>query len=612
MYKNKQISPSFKRQPKAAAHQVFAPEIRLGKAISLHQLGKWAEAEVLYRAILTEQPENADVCHLLGLVALQRGKANEGIALITKAVQISPAYLDAHINLANALASQGKHLQALESFDCALRLNPSLPDVLNRRGAALSALNRNEEALRNHEQALSLKPDFPDALNHRGNSLAVLNRLDEALEAYAQALAADPKHVDALNNRGNVLLSVGRYEDALLSYDLAIKTAPDHVDALSNRANALRCLNRNEDALASCDLALGIQPDCVSALLNRGAIFRSLNRPEEALINYGRALVLAPSHADAYLHESLCRLLTGDFAKGWENYEWRWKSSELGQRNRNFAQPLWKGDSSLQGKTILLHAEQGVGDSIQFCRYVEMVEARGGSVVLEIPAPLQRLMSAGLAGKRCIVVAGHALPAFDLHCPLLSLPLAFKTEMANIPSATRYLTCDPLLQGAWKEKLGPRQKLRVGVMWSGNKAHKNDHNRSIPLERFLQIKSDHAEFFSLARDIAPNDDRLLSLAGVTTFGDELNDFADTAALISHMDLVISVDTSVAHLAGALGVPTWVLLPFSPDWRWLLNRADSPWYPTLRLIRQPAVADWAPVLTEVARDLCIMAMPRDDD
>lgn len=568
------------------------------------------EAEKLYRQVLVAQPAHADALHLLGVMAVQKGDALAGIEWIIQAVKINPAYLDAHLNLANACLSLSRHQQALDSFDAALKLKPDLPDALNRRGAALSALGRHTEALLSHEQALKLKPDFPDAHNNRGNALATLNRFDEALQAYGQALAIKADHFDALNNRGNVLVFLGHYQPALVSYDMAIGLVPHHVEALSNRANALRCLNRNEEALASCDLALRLQPDNLGALMNRGAILRGTNQTDAALACYEKILALAPAHADAHWHESLCRLLIGDFVQGWNKYEWRWQSSERIKARRNFAQPLWTGEASLQGKTILLHAEQGLGDSIQFARYVALVEARGGQVVLEMPAPLCRLM-AGLEGERRVCVSGEPLPDFDLHCPLLSLPLAFKTELQSIPSAPHYLACDPALAAAWKLKLGPRQKLRIGVAWSGNKDHKNNHNRSIALAEFLQVLADPAQFFSLSKDLSLADSALLTKeSSVVPFGDALTDFADTAALISHLDLVISVDTSVAHLAGALGVPTWVLLPFSPDWRWLLNRADSPWYPSVRLFRQPAVGDWASVLAQVGDEIRAMAARAD--
>jgi tetratricopeptide (TPR) repeat protein len=606
----RKFSPAKTPSPPAAKRPAATADITLGQALALHQQGNLVEAEKLYRQVLVSQPAHADALHLLGVMAVQKGNALAGVEWITQAVKINPAYLDAHLNLANACLSLSMHQQALDSLDAALKLKPDLPDALNRRGAALSALGRHTEALLSHEQALKYKPDFPNAHNNRGNALAALHRFDEALQAYGQALAIKTDHFDALNNRGNVLVVTGKYQEAIASYDLAIELVPNHVEALSNRANALRCLNRNDQALTSCDLALRLQPDNLGALMNRGAILRGVNRTDEALACYEKILALAPAHADAHWHESLCRLLVGDFAQGWKKYEWRWKSTERIKARRNFVQPLWTGEASLQGKTILLHAEQGFGDSIQFARYVALVEERGGQVVLEMPDPLCRLM-ARLEGERKVWVSGEPLPDFDFHCPLLSLPLAFKTEIQTIPSAPHYLVCDPALAAAWKVKLGPRQKLRIGVAWSGNKDHKNNHNRSIALSDFLQVTSSPAQFFGLSRDLSLAEGALLAKeSGIVQLGDALTDFADTAALISKLDLVISVDTSTAHLAAALGVPTWVLLPFSPDWRWLLHRADSPWYPSVRLFRQPAVGDWASVLSQVADEIRAMAARAD--
>ena len=596
-----QIPPALVAKSGSREPQLPAPEVLLTEAITLHQQGKWTEAERLYRELLTLNPADADVLHLLGVMALQKGAPQEAIELLAQAVRISPAYLDAHVSLAFALQDQGMHLQALASFVRALGIKPDMPDVLNRRGTTLSALHRYEEALQSHEQALALKPAFPEAHCNRGNALVKLGRPDEALQAYVRALTVHPGHIDALNNQGNVLTSLGRYEEAVISYDLAIAAAPAHAEALGNRANALRCMNRNDEALASCELALSLQPQSVGAWINRATILRGLNRTGEALDCYEKALALDPENADAHLNEGLCRLLTGDFERGWRKYEWRWKCTELRLQNREFAQPLWKGDSSLQGKTILLHAEQGFGDSIQFCRYVALVEASGAEVVLEVPAPLFRLMQ-GLAGERRVISAGDTLPPFDLHCPLLTLPLAFKTELHDIPFAPSYLCVDPSLEIAWKLKLGGKRKFRVGVVWSGRKTHRNDHNRSVPLPGLLPLRSEEVQLFSLNPGVEAADNEFLARNAIATFDGQLADFADTAALISQMDLVISVDTAVSHLAGALGVPIWVMLPFSPDWRWLLDRGDSPWYPSMRLFRQPGVGNWQRVLEEVVHEL----------
>jgi hypothetical protein len=297
----------------------------------------------------------------------------------------------------------------------------------------------------------------------------------------------------------------------------------------------------------------------------------------------------------------LALLLNDDFARGWEEYEWRWEDEHLKRQKPQFKQPLWLGQESLKGKTILLHAEQGLGDTIQFSRYAKLVSHRGAKVVLQVQKGLKSLMQS-VAGVNWVVEQGEALPAFDYHTPLMSLPLAFKTSLETIPAESVYLECEAVRVEKWKDRLGDKSKPRVGLVWSGNKDHKNDHNRSIALAMLSRILAEEVEFISLQKEVRERDKSALEQVAVKHFGEELKDFMDTAGLVANMDLVISVDTSVAHLAGALGKPLWVLLPFSPDWRWLLEREDSPWYPSAKLYRQPKIGDWESVIVKVAAEL----------
>jgi hypothetical protein len=362
-------------------------------------------------------------------------------------------------------------------------------------------------------------------------------------------------------------------------------------------------LGRLEEALESYARARAIKPDYAEALYNQGNALVMLGRHREALASYERALAIKPDHAEAQWNQGLARLRLGDFRAGWKQYEWRWQRPDGVKSQRSFAQPVWTGQQSLQGKTILLHAEQGLGDTIQFVRYATLVARRGAKVMLEVQRTLKGLL-ARVEGVAGIVGRGEELPAFDLHCPLLSLPLAFGTELSSIPASVPYLAATDDRIETWSARLPPRKGLRVGIAWSGNAKHKDDRNRSIALARLAHLfAAPGVQFVSLQKDARDGEAEVLrDIPGFLDLGPELKDFADTAALISLIDLVISVDTSTAHLAGAMGKPVWVLLPFSPDWRWLLEREDSPWYPTARLFRQPMIGDWESVIGRMRREL----------
>jgi hypothetical protein len=381
---------------------------------------------------------------------------------------------------------------------------------------------------------------------------------------------------------------------------------PDYAEALSNRGNALYELKRFEDSLASYDRALTVRPDYAEALYNRGVTLHELKRFDEALASYDCALKVRPDYADAHFNEALCRMLIGDFKRGWEKHEWRWETAQLRSGKRNFAQPLWVGSSEIAGKTVLLHAEQGIGDTIQFCRYVPHVVERGARVILAVPEELHELMST-LPAKVQIISKGDPLPDFDMHCPLLSLPLAFGTRLETIPSTTPYLAAPEGKTSAWHDRLGKPTKPRVGLVWAGNprkelsNANLIDRQRSIEFDRlapFFQVTE--CEFYSLQK----GEDAVLQLRESTLrqqiidWTDDLQDFSDTAALIENLDLIITVDTSVAHLAGALGKPFWLMNRYNTCWRWLLDRDDSPWYPTARLFRQDDTREWDNVIARV--------------
>ena len=578
-------------------------EFRQG--LALHQEGRLAEAQAIYRQVLKIQPEHFDALHLLGVISYQTGNLLQAVDLIGRAIELNPSNAAAYSNHGLALQGLQRPDEALDSYDRALKLKPGYAEAYSNRGNALKDLKRLDEALDSYDRALELKPDFAEAYNNRGFALQELKRLEEALDSYDRALELKPDYAEACNNRGNALQALERLDEALESYDRALELKPDDAEAYYNRGLALQELKRLDEALDSYDRALELKPDYVEALSNRGLALKALKRLDEALESYDRALKLKPDFADGHLNLALCRLLMGEFARGWEGFEWRWESAkierQLGEK-RNFTQPLWLGVESLQGKTILLHSDQGLGDALQFCRYASLVRDLGARVILEVPEPLMALLS-NLAGVAQLVEKGGALPSFDYHCPLLSLPLAFKTDLNTIPSFGSYIASNPGKVTEWRAKLGKRTKPRIGLAWRGSALHANDRNRSIALGDIVEHLPGQLQYVSLQKEVSPADrETLFSHTEIQNFGEQLSDFTDTAALCELMDVVVSVDTSVAHLAGAMGRPVWILLPFIPDWRWLLDREDSVWYPSARLFRQDSAGDWPSVIDKVRTEL----------
>lgn len=500
---------------------------------------------------------------------------------------------------------------AAELFAAAIEIESDHPAAHCNRATVLAELGRWQEALAGYDRAVALKSDYAVAWSNRGNALKELRRLDEALASYDRAIAINPGLAAAFSNRGTVLKELHRLDESLASYDRALALDPLLAEAHSNRGIVLAALGRGEAALASYDRAVSIKPDHAEALSNRGIALYEMRRMDEALESYDRALALDPDLAQAHFNRSMARLALGDFAGGWLDHEWRWKMP--GTDRRDFPQPLWRGEEPLAGSTILLHGEQGLGDTLQFCRYAKRVADLGARVVLEVPASLKGLL-AGLDGVAQVVARGDALPRFDSHCPLMSLPLAFNTTLATIPADVPYLRARTGSALQWRERLGHGRTPRVGLVWSGGfradqpETWAVNGRRNIPLSRFAPLAHPGIEFHSLQKGEPAESELARALAShwggppLSNHSAHLNDFLDTAALIENLDLVITVDTSMAHLAGAMGKPVWILNRFDACWRWLLNRDDSPWYPTARLYRQEAAGDWDGVIRKVAADL----------
>ncbi len=538
-------------------------------AVSLHQQGRLREAEKLYARVLKAAPDHFDALHLFGLTKAQAGQMGEAYRLMSAALKINPQAPDAWINLANVLHALKRDSEALDCLDRALALRPGDVNALENRGNALLALDRPQDALACFNEVLTRNPRHGDALRERGVALASLGRTDEALADFDAALVLMPRHPGALYNRGNVLLDLGRYADALAAFDGALAAAPNHVQAWNNRGRALQALNRHAEAIASFDKAIALQKD----------------------------------YADAHFNRALSLLTLGDLPHGFAQYEWRWKRSGMIDTRRGYGKRLWLGEYPLARKTILLHAEQGLGDTIQFARYASLLARSGATVVLEVQPELKTLL-AGLDGVTSCHARGEALPAYDVHCPLGSLPLALKTGPSSIPADIPYLRADEARIAKWRARIEALPGKRVALAWAGNVSHANDRNRTIDLTLLEPLFAlEDVSFLSIQRELRGDDAELLARhANVSHLGGDLSDMADTAAVAALADLSISVDTSVVHLAGALGRPVWVMLPFAPDWRWTLTCDSSPWYPQARLFRQPALGDWPSLLATLRAEL----------
>jgi len=406
----------------------------------------------------------------------------------------------------------------------------------------------------------------------------------------------------AWNHLGNALQEQQQFSAALECYQQSLRLKPDYVTALNNMGNALRDQNQPQEAVLYYQKALAIKSDYVTALSNLGNALRDQNKIEEAMEYYHRAQHIDSTYDKAHWNEALALLVKGDFANGWKKYEYRWKQEGLSPSHHYVTRPMWHADIDLKGKSILVYAEQGLGDSLQFIRYLPLLAERGATIFFEVQAALKALL-VDLPFLTGIYLPGEKLPDTDYQCPLLSLPLIFSTRIESIPAAIPYVYPDADKIAHWEKILSGSAK-KIGIVWSGAASHKNDRNRSIPLIDFKNILNQScAEFISLQKEFRVADEAVLAnFPALRILGPQIRDFADTAAIISLLDLVITVDTSVAHLAGAIGKPTWLLLPYAPDWRWLLNRDDSPWYPTMRLFRQPEIGDWGNVLERIAREL----------
>jgi tetratricopeptide (TPR) repeat protein len=534
----------------------------LEDAVRTYRAGRVEEAHELFLRILKKAPDHPDALYFLGLMKMEQRKFSDALKLMSKATKGNPRFADAHF----------------------------------LSGSILNQLGRRTEAAAAYHRAIAINPNHVHALNDLGNTLRLLNRAQEAIAAYDRAVAVVPHFAEAHNNKGVALAECKQFVEAIASYDRALELKSDYAEGYSNRGAALLALSRPDEALKDFDRALALNPEYPEAINNRGTALQDLNAHREALTWHQRALLFNPNNAIAHLNLATAHLTLGEYAQGWPEYEWRWKTQDLASIRRDLRRPQWRGDQSLDGRTILLHAEQGFGDMLQFARYVPMVAARGAQIVLEAPQAVVPLLQT-LAGVSKLIRRGDKLPPFDLHCPLLSLPLAFQTDLDTIPAEVPYLTAPAERVAKWRGRLAGIGGRKIGLAWSGLPYPRN---RSIPLVELEPLLSlPDISFVSLQRELSDDDrSRIATRPNVAHFGEELADFADTAGVISVLDLVISIDTSIAHLAGAMGKSLWTMLLFGADFRWLVDRDSSPWYPTARLFRQSKIGAWDDVVTRV--------------
>jgi tetratricopeptide (TPR) repeat protein len=552
------------------------PHALLKAAISLHEAGELDEAERVYRSIPRTNPGYCSALTLLGTLHIQRGDAAEGLKLIQRSLVI----------------------------------NRQQPTAYNSLGNAFKDLKRYPEALDNYDRALALNAEFAEAWYNRGVVFSKLERFPEAIESYGRAIAIQPTYARAFNNRGSVFRTLGQYEEALRDYDRAIALMLNDPAIYTNRAIVLFALRRYDDALASCDKAIAVDPDYPNVYCAQSAVYRALKQYPEALLGYQRAIALKPDYADAWVKQGFLKLLLGEWSQdAWDALEWWRLKDDTGSNARIMARslgkPLWDGAGNITGKTILIIQEQGFGDIIFAARYIPMLVALGAKVVCEAPSTLTELITS-VSHLTTVVLPDDPLPDFDLWCPMMSLPRAFRTTLETVPARVPYLGPVPSKVNEWHERLGPKTKPRIGIMWSGSGwlNGKVDKDRNIPLPDFQRVIQSSCEYFVLQKELLPEDIALLdTLPDTKRFSDMLETFSDTAALISEMDLIISIDTAVAHLAGALGKRVWVLLsePLIPFWP-VVGRKDCPWYPTARLFKQTRSGEWGSVLDQVAEEL----------
>ena len=601
-----------------------------GLGIVAGQTGHFSEAAALLQQSASLLPDDPQTLNSLGLVLLALGRLDDAITAFRRVTQLEPEFPDAHNSLGAALKRKGNIAGAIAAYEQALLLRPDFPEAANNLAIAVQEQGDVERAVELYKRALASRPEYPEAISNLGNAFRILGRLDESVTTLKRAAVSRPDSAEIHYNLGIALQKNGAVQESIAAYRRAIQLKPDYAEALNNLGNALQQESDFTGAVEAYRKAIAIKPDLADAYNNLGRVLRELGSFEEAQASYRNAISINPNHADARSNlgnalaaqgqleaaeeefnaalkadpdfaeagwnRGLIWLLRGNFIPGFEAYELRNKVKES-YLDPQFLRSFWDG-SDLNGRTILLLAEQGLGDTIQFIRYVPQVRARGGRVLLLAQPQLVKLFST-FPGVEQVLTVGQELPPFDVACPLMSLPRVLRTTLQSVPADVPYLIPSLEKSRRWRGRLAS-DRPNVGLVWAGNATYKNDRHRSIPLHKWGPIlRTPGINWISLQKGRSADEARQFSIVDCTA---ELPDMEDTAALVSQLDMVIAVDTAVAHLAGALGRRTWTLIPFAPDWRWMLNREDSPWYPTMQLFRQPTMGDWATPIEKLAAQL----------
>lgn len=611
---------------------------RFDRALSRQKAGDLQGAERLYRAILLDDPRHADALHFLGVIAYQVGRHHDAVQFIARAIAIRPSKASYHCNLGlayqalseleqseqcfqraihlrpdNAVAhnnlgvillEQGRAEDATQCFEQAKRFGSNDPEAYNNLGKSLRAQGKLDQAIANLETALRLKPDFPDAHISLGMVLRDQGKFEEAIKHFQRAAELRPDFAEALNYLGASHSKLQRQAEAEKYLRQAIGLDPKSASALSNLGVTLLEQEQFEEAETCLREALRLKPDFAGARSNLGAVFMQLGEPERALSVLEDALRMQPDLVDAHWNRALAWLTLGRFPEGWLEYEWRWLRPEA-RKQRKIPRPLWDG-SPLEGRTIMLHAEQGLGDTLQFARYVDTVRGLGGNVILACQKPLVPLLKQSLDVDQ-VIPLGPAQLRFDVHAPLMSLPCLLGTTLKSIPQRIPYIRPDEALVEEWRERLADFDGFRIGIAWQGNPTYRGDRRRSIPLRHFRPLaRLPDVRLISLQKGLgAEQIEQVAAEFKVETlenFDEERGAFMDSAAVLPNLDLVVTSDTAIAHLAGALGVPVWMAISTNCDWRWLRNQDTSPWYPTMRLFRQQRTNDWDNVFEQIAAEV----------
>lgn len=593
------------------------------QALIFHQKGNVDRAKAIYLRLLNGYADNARLLNNLAMIEFQLGKFESGLTYLEKSLAIDQNQFAAYGNRGAALFALGRLEEAYDAYNQAIVLNNDYAEAYYNRGILHERFERFQEALADYRRAVELKPHYAKAHNNQGNILKKLGENKEALLSYANAIKANPQHAEAYYNRGVIFKEECNYPEALICYQQAIALNSQYMEAYNNCGNVLIQLRRFEDALLHFQKAIQLNQNYAYAYNGQGNALMELKRFDDALLSYENAILLNSSSkanqaentlpnqkkrtpdadlADPYWNKAMLKILLGECEEGWKLYEYRRHRSGQKESYPDYDQPLWIGQETIKDKVLYIYPEQGLGDFIQFCRYIPLAEQLGAKIVLKTPAALHSIIKA-MELKARLADKDEKVTSFDFHCPIMSLPLAFKTTLDSVPNTAPYLHADNAKKLYWKEKFANETRLKVGLVWSGSKDHKKDHDRSLRLEQLTPLLDLPVAFYSLQKEVREEDQATLSrLDQIQEYAEELNDFSDTAALVDNLDLIISVDTSVAHLAGAMAKDVWIMISYLPDYRWMLDRDDSPWYPTATLFRQPAIGDWESVIGNVKQAL----------